>query len=439
MTEISRRNLLRSAGLVGGGLLAAPLLSSCSKDSPPAAETAGGPVTVDFWTHDPGYVNTFKASVATNNSTKATKFTYTMKVTSLAADAVVTKLIAQAQAKKGTPDFAGVEVSQFPRMMRQNIAPSVLVDWTAQLSDEEKGNLLRLNDYAVDGKTYALESDTCPVVLYYREDLFKKYGIPTDLETWDDLKAAGAKSGKSFGIACNGTAGDAMGMFRQLYQQRGMNLFDKDGKPTIDTPEAVETIQFIADSVKSGFFTVVADPYGAPNAAALKSEKLIATFMPDWYNFYVLQANVPTQKGKWRIRTLPKFASGGVGAALGGTGMAVVKDKPNTQAAIDLVRYTYLTKEGQLLRFKKGGYLPTMKSLYEDKDFTTFKDAYLGGQEVFPIYQSVANAAPPFYQSPNLTVLIDVLGGQIQKAQTGSISASEAIKNAQAAYTSQAK
>lgn len=230
-----------------------------------------------------------------------------------------------------------------------------------------------------------------------------------------------------------------MGVFRQLYQQRGLNVFDKDGKPTIDTPEAVETIQFIADSVKDGFFTVVADPYGAPNAAALKSEKLIATVMPDWYNFYVLQPNVPTQKGKWRIRTLPKFKSGGVGASSGGTGMAVVKDKPNTQAAIDLVRYTYLTKEGQLLRFKKAGYLPTMKSLYQDKDFTTYKDAYLGGQEVFPIYAPIASAAPPFYQSPNLTVLIDVLGGQIQKAQTGAISASEAVKNAQAAYTAQAK
>ncbi len=439
MTEISRRTLLRSAGLIGGGLLAAPLLSACSKDTAPPPE-ASGDVTLDFWTHDPGYVSTFKSSVATANSTKATKFNYTLKLTSLAADAVVTKLLAQAQAKKGTPDFAGVEVSQFPRMMRQNIAPSVLVNWTELLSDEEKGNLLRLNDYAVDGKTYALESDTCPTVLYYREDLFKKYGIPEDLETWEDLAAAGQKSGKAFGIACNGTAGDAMGTFRQLYQQRGLNLFDKDGNPSIDTPEAVQTIQFMADSIKSGFFTVVADPYGAPNAAALKSEKLIATFMPDWYNVYGLQPNVPSQKGKWRIRTLPKFkAGGGVGAALGGTGMAVVKDKPNTQAAIDLVRYTYLTKEGQLLRFKKGGYLPTMKNLYEDKDFTTYKDAYLGGQEVFPIYQSVANQAPPFYQSANLTVLLDVLGGQIQKAQTGSISAADAVKAAQAAYTSQAK
>lgn len=438
VSRISRRTLLGAAGL-GGSLLAGPLLVGCSERAQVPA-TESGNVTLDVWTHDPGYVNIYKASVQTINTAKSTLFQYELKFTSLASDAVVTKLLAQAQAKTGTPDIAGIEVSQFPRLMKQNIAPSILVDWSAQLSDPEKSDLLRLDDYSVDGKAYGLEADTCPTVLYYRDDLFKKYNIPADLETWEDLKEAGAKSGKSFGICPNGTPGDAMGTFRQLYQQRGMNLFDKDGNPTIDTPEAAETIQFMADGVKSGFFLVVADPYGAPNAAALKSERLIATFMPNWYNGYGLQPNVPDQKGKWRIRKLPAFsAGGGFGATLGGTGFAVVKDKPNTQAAIDLVRATFLTKEGQLLRFQKGGHLPTLKSLYEDPDFTEYKDAYLGGQQVFPVYNGIVEQAPTFYQSANLSVLSDVLGGQIQRATAGKVSATDAVKTAQQNYEAQTK
>ena len=31
-----------------------------------------------------------------------------------------------------------------------------------------------------------------------------------------------------------------MTTFRQLYQQRGKNLYDADGNATIDTPEAVD-------------------------------------------------------------------------------------------------------------------------------------------------------------------------------------------------------
>ncbi|GAA1571650.1 sugar ABC transporter substrate-binding protein [Kribbella hippodromi] len=435
--ELSRRTVLRAAGLVGGGLMAAPLLSACGgsgKDG--TGGTKSGPVTLDFWTHDPGYVKTFTAM----SKTYTDPFQYTLKFTNLAADAVVTKMLAQAQAKTGTPDIVGVEVSQFPRTMKNNIAKSIFVNWTELLSDTEKKDLLRLTDYSVDGQTYGLESDTCPTVLYYRQDLFEKLGIDPNVATWEELRQAGAKSGKAFGIAGNGTPGDAMGTFQQLYQQRGKNIFDADGNAQIDTPEAVEVLQFMLDSVKSGFFLTVPDPYGAPNAAALKSEKLIATFMPSWYLAYGLVANVPDQKGKWRARKLPKFAAGGsFGATLGGTGFAVFKDKPGTTAGVDLVRKTYLTKEGQLLRFKTAGYLPTMKSLYTDPDFTSFQAEYLGGQKVFEVYQGVADAAPPYYQNANVSVLRDVVGGQIQQVLAGKATPADALKKAASDFQKQSQ
>lgn len=443
---LSRRSMLRGAGLLGGGLLATPLLTACgggggSGSGSGAGSGSGsgvksGPVTLDFWTHDPGYVKTYKAMAKTFTN----PFQYTLKVTSLAADAVVTKMLAQAQAKTGTPDVVGVEVSQFPRTMKGNIAKSIFVDWTAELTDQQKGDLLRLPDYALDGKTYAIESDTCPTVLYYRQDLFGKLGIDPQVATWEELQQAGAKSGKAFGIAGTGTPGDAMTTFRQLYNQRGKNLYDANGNAQIDTPEAVEVLQFIVGSVKSGFFLTVPDAYGAPNAAALKSEKLIATFMPGWYIAYGLQANVPDQKGKWKARKLPLFkAGGGFGATAGGTGFAVLKDKPNTTAGIDLVRQTYLTKEGQLLRFKTAGYLPTMKSLYSDPDFTSYAEPYLGGQKVMEVYKGIAEAAPPYYQNANLPVLSDILGGQLQAAVTGKTTPAEAIKKAASDYKSQAQ
>ena len=439
---LSRRDLLRTAGLLGGGLLAAPVLTACggggggSGTATSAAGVASGPVTLDFWTHDPGYVKTYTAMAQTYTN----PFQYSLKVTTLAADAVVTKMLAQAQAKTGTPDLVGVEVSQFPRTMKGKIAKSIFVDWSEILTDEQKNDLLRLADYALDGQTYCIESDTCPTVLYYRTDLFDKLGIDPEVATWEELQQAGAKSGKAFGIAGTGTPGDAMTTFRQLYNQRGKNLYDADGNAQIDTPEAVEVLQFIVDSVKSGFFLTVPDAYGAPNAAALKSEKLIATFMPGWYIAYGLKPNVPDQKGRWKARKLPLFsAGGGFGATAGGTGFAVLKDKPNTTAGVDLVKQTYLTKEGQLLRFKTAGYLPTMKSLYSDPDFTSYEEPYLGGQKVMEVYKGIAEAAPPYYQNANLPVLSDVLGGQIQQAITGKTSPAEAIKKAASDYASQAQ
>ena len=116
-----------------------------------------------------------------------------------------------------------------------------------------------------------------------------------------------------------------------------------------------------------------------------------------------------------------------------------MKDKPNTAAGVALVKQTYLTKEGQLLRFKTAGYLPTMKSLFTDADFTSYEEPYLGGQKVLEVYKGVAESAPPYYQNANLPVLSDALGGQIQQMLAGKVSPAEAVKQAASSYKSQAQ
>lgn len=208
---------------------------------------------------------------------------------------------------------------------------------------------------------YALESDTCPTVLYYRDDEFKKNGIPTDVSTWEELATTGAKvhdrTGQSLGVAATGDPTSVTNQFLQFLLQRGGGYFDDKGEVILDSPEAVQTLEFMAKGLASGFLLGVPDLYGAPNTAALKKGQLIAITMPNWYNVYGLQANVPEQKGKWRMRTLPKFAAGGhVGSTLGGTGFAVLKNKAASKASEELLRYTYLTREGQLA--VQGWWLP---------------------------------------------------------------------------------
>ncbi|KUO17425.1 hypothetical protein [Streptomyces dysideae] len=60
----------------------------------------------------------------------------------------------------------------------------------------------------------------------------------------------------------------------------------------------------------------------------LKTGRVIGLPMAIWYKNYGLLPSVPEQKGKWRVRALPRFAKGGgVTAAPGGTGCGVIKDK----------------------------------------------------------------------------------------------------------------
>ncbi|GAA4968026.1 multiple sugar transport system substrate-binding protein/arabinosaccharide transport system substrate-binding protein [Nonomuraea thailandensis] len=440
MSDVTRRAFLRRTGLIGGGLLAAPVLGACGGGTGGGQAVKSGAVTINFWTHDPGYVKTFTESAKRLSAAPGGAFDYTVKTTQADSEALVTKMVSQGAAGTGTPDMIGIVISVFPRVMTGGIGKQLLLDLDGVVAPM-KDDLLRTAPYSIDGKLYALESDTCLSVLYYREDEFKKNDIPEDVGTWEELAEIGArlhkKTGQSLGTVATGDNTSITNVFLQLLLQRGGGYFDQSGNLTLDSPEAVEVLDFMAKGVASGFLLALPDPYGAPNTAALKNGKLIATVMPNWYNVYGLQTNVPEQKGKWRIRNLPKFAGGGhIASALGGTGFAVLKDKPNTAAATELLKQTYLTRDGQLLRFQQGGFLPTLKSLYQDQDFLGFEDEYLGGQRLFDVYTPASQDSPTFYQHATLNVLTEALGGPMLETLQGKKKPAEAIKEAVAAYTS---
>ena len=430
----------RRTFLAGAGLAATGSLAGCA-DAAYGPAASSGAVDLQMWTHDPGYVKTFTESAEELSTTSP--FRYDVQVTQSAAGDVMTRFINQAIVGKGTPDLTGIEVGQFNRVMRSGVAGDILVDWTDDL-EQYGDDLLRRQPYSVDGGVYAIESDTCLSIYWYREDEFAKNGLPTDVDTWEDLLEVGAalhrRTGQSLAMVGTGTPGDTANSLLQWLLQRGGGFFDADGRLVLDSPEAVETVDWMARGVASGALINLPDAYGAPLAAALKQGQLIGTFMPNWYNAYGLQANAPDQKGLWRMRVAPRFAGGGhIASSSGGTGFAVTKDKVNTEAAKELLTATYLTREGQLLRYRAAGYLPTFRSLYSDPELLAIEDDYLGGQRVFEVLGEAATDLPAFYQSPNYAILQSALAGPVQAAIRGRTTAAQAIADSVESYRKQAR
>lgn len=440
MTEISRRGLIRAFAGAGLGTAVAPGLAACGSSTAPVTQ---GPVRISLWTHDPSYIKTFQTAVKAEPIVAGSRYHYTVRPTLAAGSDVVTRMMAQAIAHGNTPDLAGIIIDQFPRLMGSSIAENLFVDLTDTVRPFGD-RLLKLAPYSVNKVPYGLDSDNSITVLYYRQDLFRKYGVPEDVATWQDLAAAGQrlhdKHKVSLGMVATGDNGSIVNGFMQFLLQRGGGVFDAAGDLTLDSAEAVEVLEFMAQGVRSGFLMALPDPYGSACAAALKSGQLAATAMPNWYNVYGLQANVPDQKGKWRIRTLPRFAGGGhLASTLGGTAFCVLKDKPHTEASLELLRRVYLTRDGQMLRYQAGGFLPTLKELYQDRELRAVTDAYLGGQRVFDVYSAAAADLPIFHQAAGMQILSDVLGGPILRALQGRTSAAAAIKSGVKAYREQVK
>jgi len=435
---LARRDLLKYGALGAAGALTTPILAGCGGGT--ARPITSGPVTLKLWTNDQNYIDFFTWYARKVSATS--RYKYTLEPLVQDAEVVSTKTLAAYAAHSNPPELPGIEISQFSRFMKAGIAETVFVDVTDRIANiRDEFFESRWAPYQSGGRQYGMESSFPLCVYYYRPDLFEKYKIPADLDTWDDVLRVGKqvhdKHGVSLGVIGqpNGTDLTWMGI---LFQQRGGQFFDKDGNLTLDSKEAVDAAQLLVDGVRSGAFLMVSDFYGGPGSAALKQGRTAGYFMPDWFESFILRSTAPELSGKWRMRTMPRFASGGHATSVwGGTGFCVSRNMAGTEAAWELLRQVYLTEDGQVERFKRIHFLPTMKKAWENKDLLNFTDPYLGGQHSFRLFKELSTQAPTQYQSPYWNIMTTELAIALDDALAGRKTAAQAIKSASKSITSQ--
>lgn len=356
-------------------------------------------ITISLWTHDNLYVKFFNAR-AVEWAKMHPEYKFKFDFIQIPGDSLWPKVLTSMAAGVGAPDLVGIEISQFSRFMKRDIAETELVDLTP-LVGEEREKFVRWEPYMHKGKLYGVESALCPVVYYYRDDIFKAAGIEMPLETWDDFVVAGRKL-REEGRFMAGIDPNSYTHFMELLQQRGELLFDEKGSLMApDNPKAIETLKFLVDGVKEKILWASRAFYGAPHFAALKGNTVVGDFMPDWWSIYFLEAQVPEQKGKWRIQLLPAWEPGGIRSSTwGGTGFAITSQSKYPKLVYDLLHFTYLTKENQIKRFFEIGYFPHMLEAMKDPRVINFSNPYYGEQVIGAVFGEAALQIPIQYQSP---------------------------------------
>jgi trehalose/maltose transport system substrate-binding protein len=230
----------------------------------------------------------------------------------------------------------------------------------------------------VDGKLVAMPWYTDAGLLYYRKDLLEKYKeeVPT---TWEQMTATAKKiqdaerkaghkelwgyvfQGKAYeGLTCNA--------LEWVASFGGGTIVGTDGKVTIDNPQAAAALDLAASWIGS------ITPPGVLNYEEEESRGVFqsgnAVFMRNWpYAYQPAQAADSPIKDKVAMTTLPKgsAAGGRPAATMGGWNLSVSKFTKHPKEAADLVLYLTGAEE-QKRRAVSGGYQPTIKSLYEDKE-----------------------------------------------------------------------
>lgn len=121
--------------------------------------------------------------------------------------------------------------------------------------------------YTYQGKLYAVPDRSGALIVYYNKDLFQQKGIqaPTADWTWDSALDAFKEltiPGKQWGY---GGAGWWPQWWSFVYQNGG-TIIDADGKPAVDSDEAVEALQWAGDLVFK--YQVVPNPKDYANMGA---------------------------------------------------------------------------------------------------------------------------------------------------------------------------
>lgn len=265
-------------------------------------------------------------------------------------------------------------------------------------------------------------------MLYYRSDLLHKSRLKVPA-TWDDLlKQASYLSKKNNmdgfvwqgqqyeGLVCN---------FLEILWSCGGELFDKNGYPSLNKPEALEAVRKVKE-----MFNLKASPLGVLTYKEEETRQLFtsgqAVFMRNWpYAWAISQDTGKGSKvaGKVGMAPMPHCPGGISSSCLGGWNLAVSRFSKNPGLARDFV--IFLTSFSNQKSFAlKGGRLPTRKSVYKDSEVLQANPHY------GDFYDSFVTARPRPVR-PDYSKISGIMQIGLHRIFTGQIGEEEGLSSLQ--------
>jgi multiple sugar transport system substrate-binding protein len=303
--------------------------------------------------------------------------------------------------------------------------------WITQIPEDKVPDLGKLLPPTVETAKYRDKLYGVPItsdggLLYYRKDLLTAAGITDPPKTWADLQAACQKvaalpAGK--GIGCYaGQFEKYEGLtvnFSEAVNSAGGKIVGDDGKPNVDTPEALAGLEELTNGFKTGAIPKAAITYKEEESRrAFQDGKLL--FLRNWpYVYAKAAATDGTSKvaGKFGVAALPGKDGPGV-SSLGGHDYAIAASAKNKATAIDFINFM-ASEERQKANIEKTSQAPTWTSLYDDPGLNK-QFPYLA-----PLKASIGSAQP----RPKVVKYGDVTAA-IQQAAYDALSAKTPPKQA---------
>ncbi|XRQ13484.1 ABC transporter substrate-binding protein [Actinomadura welshii] len=279
-------------------------------------------------------------------------------------------------------------------------------------------------------RLYAVPSTSDAGMLYYRKDLLDKAGISEPPKTYDEMWAACDKvrelpEGEDtdcYFTEVNKTESMTISAVEAIAGAGG-SVIGPDGRPTLDTPQARQGVEFLVDAKKNHMpeEAVTLDTEGGRRY--FQSGKLV--FQRQWpYQYALANEDDGSSKvaGEFAVAPLPGPDGPGV-ANLGGHNLAISAYAENKATSLDFIRY--LTgAEAQRANLLATSQAPTIAALYDDPEMVK-KFPYL------PVLKKAIETAQPRPVAVKYGDVTAAIQGEMYEAVTGEKTVEQALTDLQ--------
>jgi multiple sugar transport system substrate-binding protein len=276
---------------------------------------------------------------------------------------------------------------------------------------------------------YRMPSRSDAGILYYRQDLLDQAGIKPPETVIDLIDASKQLQGQGkikWGYVWQGRQYEGLpAMFVEILKGFGGAWVDPETlEVSLDTPESINAVQFLLDTVKTGLA-----PPGVTTYQEEETRRLFQSgdvlFLRSWPYVWPL-ANSSESKVAGKIGLKPMIYAKGYasGACQGGWGWGIAKSSPHPDAAWRAAEFLTNAASQKQLSLATG-YLPTRRSLYQDPEIIQ-KYPY------FPSMLAILDTAvlrPPIAQYAQAS---DILQRYLSAALTEQMTPTEAMRAAAA-------
>ncbi|NEA32387.1 extracellular solute-binding protein [Streptomyces sp. SID13031] len=314
--------------------------------------------------------------------------------------------------KAGTnPDITEVEYQALPALIANQVVVPI-DDYVKGL--DTKYDKASLSQVQFEGKTYGVPQNVCPMVFFYRKDVFDKLGLKAPT-TWAEYATAAAAIHKADPkkYIGNFTAADP-GWFAGLAQQAGANWWKADGDTwsvNINDAASKKVADYWDDLIKKGLVSP------QPNWSAQWNTDMNNGNIVGWVGAQWGPNQLPSiakdTAGKWAAAPLPAWTAGDATVGIwGGETEAVTANSKHPAEAAKFVEWMNSSEAGMNSLIKnvqafpaspQGQQLPALKTpppfMSTQPDYNSLMATAAKGVRTFDIWGPNANVTFDSYSN----------------------------------------